>query len=149
MGKQHQGMDRPGVHQVPEGSGEQGKMEKTGCEIICGAPTTPAVKGQMIMMMIEPGFAVVSVSLSFQWRHRSVTLLDSRRSAVKCEPHSVLLRPHVNCIIPTPVPELSEKKFTSVSGSCIKIPPALRINWDGQRDSAAVDFLGGKSDPKV
>ena len=28
VGRQHQGMDRPGVHQVPEGSGEQGKMEK-------------------------------------------------------------------------------------------------------------------------
>ena len=28
-------MDRPGVRQVPEGSGEQGKMEETGCEIIC------------------------------------------------------------------------------------------------------------------
>ena len=38
MGGQHQGMDRPGVRQVPEGSGEQGKMEVTGCEIICGAP---------------------------------------------------------------------------------------------------------------
>ena len=37
VGRQHQGMDRPGVRQVPEGSGEQGKMEKTGCEIICGA----------------------------------------------------------------------------------------------------------------
>ena len=33
-------MDRPGVRQVPEGGGEQGKMEKTGCKIICGAPTT-------------------------------------------------------------------------------------------------------------
>ena len=40
VGRQHQGMDRPGVRQVPEGSGEQGKMEETGCEIICGAPTT-------------------------------------------------------------------------------------------------------------
>ena len=28
MGRQHQGMDRPGVRQVPEGSGEQGKMRK-------------------------------------------------------------------------------------------------------------------------
>ena len=28
VGRQHQGMDRPGVWQVPEGSGEQGKMEK-------------------------------------------------------------------------------------------------------------------------
>ena len=25
VGRQHQGMDRPGVPQVPEGSGEQGK----------------------------------------------------------------------------------------------------------------------------
>ena len=30
----------------------QGKMEKTGCEIICGAPMTLAVKGQMMMMMM-------------------------------------------------------------------------------------------------
>ena len=45
VGRQHQGMDRPGVRQVPEGSGEQGKMEETGREIICGAPTTLAVKG--------------------------------------------------------------------------------------------------------
>ena len=32
-------MDRPGVRKVPEGSGEQGKMEKTGCKIICGQTT--------------------------------------------------------------------------------------------------------------
>ena len=43
--RQHQGMDRPGVCQVPEGSGEQGKIEETGCAIICGAPTTLVVKG--------------------------------------------------------------------------------------------------------
>ena len=41
----HQEMDRPGGRQVPEGSGEQGKIEKTGCEIICGDPATVAVKG--------------------------------------------------------------------------------------------------------
>ena len=35
LGRQHQGMERPGVHKVPEGSGEQGKMEEIGCEIIC------------------------------------------------------------------------------------------------------------------
>ena len=40
VGRQYQGMVRPGVRQVPEGSGEQGKMEETGCEIICGVPTT-------------------------------------------------------------------------------------------------------------
>ena len=49
VGRQHQGMDRPGVRQVQEGSGEQGKMVKTGCKIICGAPTTLAVKGLMMM----------------------------------------------------------------------------------------------------
>ena len=52
VGRQHQGMERPGVQKVPEGSGEQGKMEKTGCKIICGAPTTLTVKGLMIMMMM-------------------------------------------------------------------------------------------------
>ena len=56
VGRQHQGMDRPGVRQVPEGSGEQGKMEKTGCKIICGAPTTLAVKGLMMMMITRHDF---------------------------------------------------------------------------------------------
>ena len=58
MGRQHQGMDRPGVLQVSEGSGEQGKMEKTGWKSICGAPTTLAVKGLMMMMWVT----------SFRWR---------------------------------------------------------------------------------
>ena len=44
VGRQHQGMDRPGVRQVAEVSGEERKMEETGCEVICGASTTPAVK---------------------------------------------------------------------------------------------------------
>ena len=52
VGRQHQGMDRPGVRQVPEGSGVQGKMEETGRKIICGAPTTLAVKGLMMMMIL-------------------------------------------------------------------------------------------------
>ena len=62
MGRQHQGMDRPGVWQVPEGSREQGKMEKTGCRIICGAPTTLAVKGLMMTMMMKMGFCGVCKS---------------------------------------------------------------------------------------
>ena len=45
VGRQHQEMDRPGVRQVPEGSGEQGKTEETGCKINCGVPMTLAVKG--------------------------------------------------------------------------------------------------------
>ena len=47
VGRQYQGMDRLGVCQVPEGSEEQGKMEETGREIICGAPMILAVKGNM------------------------------------------------------------------------------------------------------
>ena len=41
----------------PEGSGEQGKMEKTGCKIICGAPTTLVVK-ELMMMMKSFGFLI-------------------------------------------------------------------------------------------
>ena len=52
VGRQHQGMDRHGVRQVPEGSEEQGKMEKTDCKLICGAPTTLAVKEMVMMMMM-------------------------------------------------------------------------------------------------
>ena len=52
VGRQHQGMDKPEVRQVPEGSVEQRKMEETGCEIICGAPMTIAVKGLMIIMTL-------------------------------------------------------------------------------------------------
>ena len=46
-------MDRPTVHQVPEGSGEQRKLEETGCEIICAAPTTLVVKGLMMMIIMS------------------------------------------------------------------------------------------------
>ena len=45
VGRHYQGTDRPGFRQVPVGSREQGKIEKTGCKIFCGAPTTLAVKG--------------------------------------------------------------------------------------------------------
>ena len=38
-------MDRPGVRQVPGGSGEQRKMEETGREVICGAITAITAKG--------------------------------------------------------------------------------------------------------
>ena len=55
MGRQHLGMDRPGVRQVPEGSGEQGKMEKTDYKIICGVPTTLAGKGLLVLVLTETG----------------------------------------------------------------------------------------------
>ena len=43
--ERHQEMDKLEVRQVPEGSGERGKIEESGCEIICGAPATLVVKG--------------------------------------------------------------------------------------------------------
>ena len=43
--------DNIGEWTGPDGGGNQGKMEKTGCKIICGAPTALAVKGLMKMMM--------------------------------------------------------------------------------------------------
>ena len=46
VGRQHQGMDRPGVRQVPEGSGQQGKKWKK--LIICGAQTTLAGRGETV-----------------------------------------------------------------------------------------------------
>ena len=52
VGRQHLGMDRPGVQQFQEGNGEQGKMEKTGCKIICGAPMTLVIKELMMVMMM-------------------------------------------------------------------------------------------------
>ena len=69
VGKQHQGMDRPGVRQVPVGSGEQRKMEETDCEIVCGAPTTLAVKGQMIMMMMMMMKSMCIASINVQTRN--------------------------------------------------------------------------------
>ena len=44
VGRQYQEMDRPGVRQIPEGGVEQRKMEETGCEVVCDAPSTLAVK---------------------------------------------------------------------------------------------------------
>ena len=57
-------MDRPGVHQVPEGSGELRKLEETGCEIICGAQTTLEVKGLMMMMASKSQYEVFAVRCS-------------------------------------------------------------------------------------
>ena len=73
VGRQHYGMDRPGVQQVPKGSGEQGKMEKTGCKIICGAPTTLAVKGLMMMMMMM----MISALPSTLWNVFSKAMRES------------------------------------------------------------------------
>ena len=41
VGRQHQGMDRPGVRQVPEGSGEQGKKEENWLQNHLWCPNDP------------------------------------------------------------------------------------------------------------
>ena len=52
-GKTTSGNGQAWSSQVPEGSGEQGKMEETGCKIICGAPTTFAVRDRSDMRKRE------------------------------------------------------------------------------------------------
>ena len=47
---------------------ENRKMEKTGCKIICGAPTTLVVTGQMMMMMMKPW---PTKWHSFYWQSRN------------------------------------------------------------------------------
>ena len=85
VGRQHQEMDRPGLRQVPEGSGEEGKMEKTGCKIICGAPTTLAVKGLMMMMnnfLVEP-YAVMFDCFCDVWCSRYWYLMTVNLGVMK------------------------------------------------------------------
>ena len=41
VGRQHQGMDRPRVWQVPEGSGEESEMKKTGLQSHLWRPKGP------------------------------------------------------------------------------------------------------------
>ena len=84
-----QRMDRPGVRQVLEGSGEQGQMAKTGCKIICGAPTTLAVKGLMMMMMMMMIFVMSqqdetllyrpTIWYSALWERKKKTYLENER----------------------------------------------------------------------
>ena len=54
-------MDRPGVRRVAEGNGEQRKKEETSCEIICGAPATLVIKGQ-VKVKIKMKAALVTLS---------------------------------------------------------------------------------------
>ena len=53
MARQLQGMDRPGVCLVPEGSGGQRAMAKTGCEVICSVPMTLRVKGSVKVKVLS------------------------------------------------------------------------------------------------
>ena len=52
-----QGMDRHGVLQVSEGSGEQRKMQKTVRVVICGAQTTPTVTGLVKKVKRQPNYS--------------------------------------------------------------------------------------------
>ena len=69
--RQHQGMDKPEVRQVPEGSGEQGKMEWLQNHLLCS--NDPRGKGIDEMMMRD-----VSILLQF------ASLYDSRECNISC-----------------------------------------------------------------
>ena len=45
IGRLHQRIDGNGVWRFPEGSGRQGRVDRYCCNVICGAPMTPEVKG--------------------------------------------------------------------------------------------------------
>ena len=53
-------MDKAGVRQVPEVSEERGKMEKTGCEIICGGIDDDDVDNVdfLVVMHFSPDISV-------------------------------------------------------------------------------------------
>ena len=77
-------MDRPGLRQVPEGSEEQEKMEKTGFKINCGAPTTLAVKGLMMMMMMMMMICVcVCAALQAAIKERDLKTLEAAIEAAR------------------------------------------------------------------
>ena len=59
-----------------EGSGEQGKMEQTGCKIICGAPMILAVKGLMMIMMM--------MIILCGWLGSKYQLINKLITAVQC-----------------------------------------------------------------
>ena len=67
-------------------------MEETGCEIICGVPTTVAVKGQMMMIMCW------SVSSFVRW---GVSLTHPVLESVKSFGTSgvSLKRPVLHCLV--------------------------------------------------
>ena len=83
-------MDRPGVRQVPEGSGEQGKMEKTGCKIICGAPTTLAVKG-LLMLMMHACVRASCMCACMRACNRDMQMKQSKRELTEfcCDSHAM------------------------------------------------------------
>ena len=68
------------VQQVPEGSGEQGKMEETGCEIICSAPTTLAVKEWLMMMIMVMMMMMMMVMMTV----RPFTAAEAQRTDGQC-----------------------------------------------------------------
>ena len=66
-GRKHRGMGRPGFRQVPESSGGQRQMEEIACKIICGAPTTTAVKGWVKVEVNYSGFLTSEQINSHPW----------------------------------------------------------------------------------
>ena len=80
VGTQHQRMDRPGVRQVQEGSGQQRKMEETGYKVICGAPTTLAVKQlEKGKPKVKERWGQVDLQWNWQWILNNWQRLDHNK----------------------------------------------------------------------
>ena len=67
-------MDRSGVWQVSECSGEEKEMEKSDCKDICCTPTTLVVKVLMMMMMMMVVVMVGRVAPSLHHNHNDINI---------------------------------------------------------------------------
>ena len=84
-------MDGPGVRQASEGSGEQKKkknQEETGCEVVCGAPMTRAVKGESTKLWGMGVTGLVVIHYTHTHTHTNThTHTQSQPMKRKLDPH--------------------------------------------------------------
>ena len=113
--RQYHEMDITGVCQVPEGSGEQRKVEKkTGCEVICGAPVTPTVQGlvkvKVIAKRLNPGArrqkmsktnqSINEMEIKFIIKTQTASMIICTSSAVSCQVEHGIPPSDLQIIIP-------------------------------------------------
>ena len=61
MGIQHQRVDRPGVRQLPEGCGEQEKMERAGCKVVSDTPAISTDYGKSEVKILRANVSPLRV----------------------------------------------------------------------------------------
>ena len=75
--------------QVLYGNSEQGKLEKTGCKVICGKLMTDVVKGLMMMSFHITSFQITNSPLHKQGRLNTILCLFSMYSILVIAPESL------------------------------------------------------------